>query len=101
MHSKEEEDQEIHNGPYLIEFVEYAEMKHVSTNEGCQKATPECKPLPNYGDFRFWSLDLKCAELLRLESEHVKLFISNELLVGKKLHPLIALLLFLEKLKAL
>ena len=37
----------------------------------------------------------------RLESEHVDLFILNELLVGKKLHPLIVLLLFLEKLKAL
>ena len=37
----------------------------------------------------------------RLESEHVDLFIPNDLLVGKKLHPLIALLLFLEKLKAL
>ena len=37
----------------------------------------------------------------RLESEHVDLFIPNELLVGKKLHSLIALLLFLKKLKAL
>ena len=37
----------------------------------------------------------------RLESEHVDLFIPNELLVGKKVYLLITLLLFLEKLKAL
>ena len=32
--------------------------------------------------------------MLRFESEHVDLFIPNELLVDKKLHSLIALLLF-------
>lgn len=37
----------------------------------------------------------------KLESEHVDLFIPNELLAGRKLHPLIALLVFLEKLQAL
>ena len=45
-------------------------------------------------------MDNSLAPMLRLGSEHVDLFIPNELLVGKKLHPLIALLLFL-KLKAL
>jgi len=35
MHSKELEDQEIQNDHYLIEFVEWAEFKHVLTNEGC------------------------------------------------------------------
>jgi len=80
--------------------VKCAKLKHISTYDGCQKAVSECKPLPNYEDFRFWSLELKCMELSRLESEHVDLFICNELLVGKKLHPLTALL-FLEKLKGL
>ena len=47
-------------------------------------------------DFRFQYPKLKC-----LESEHYHSFILNELLVGKKLHPLIASLLFLEKLKPL
>ena len=46
-------------------------------------------------------IDNTLHSMSRLKSEHVDLFIPNELLVGKKLHPLIALLLFLEKLKAL
>ena len=46
-------------------------------------------------------MDNTLHSMSRLESEHVDLFIPNELLVDKKLHPLIALLLFLEKLKAL
>ena len=46
-------------------------------------------------------MDNTLHSMSRLESEHIDLFIPNELLVGKKLHPLIALLLFLEKLKAL
>ena len=57
---KEKKDQEIHNDPYVIELVEYAEFKHVSTNEGRQRAAFECKPLPNSGDFWFWSPNLKC-----------------------------------------
>jgi len=91
MHSKEKEDQEIQNDPYLIEFGECAEFKHVSTDEGCQKAASECKPSPNSVDFQFWSIELKCVELSRLQSEHVDLFIPNEVIVGKKLHPLTAL----------
>jgi len=51
MYSKEKEDQEIQKDHYLIEFVECAEFKHDSTNEGCQKPISECKPLPNFGDF--------------------------------------------------
>jgi len=39
--------------------------------------------------------------MVRLESEHVDSFIPNELLADKKLHLLMTLLLFLEKLKAL
>ena len=46
-------------------------------------------------------IDNTLHSMLRLESEHVDLFIPNELLVGKKLHLQIALLLFLEKLKPL
>ena len=46
-------------------------------------------------------MDNALHSMSRFESEHVDLFISNELLVGKKLHPLIALVLFLQKLKAL
>ena len=46
-------------------------------------------------------MDNTLHSMSRLESEHVDLLIPNELLVGKKLHPLIALLFFLEKLKAL
>ena len=73
---------------------------------GCQKAAAECMPSPNSGDFRFRCPKLKLVDQSRFESEYVDSFIPNELLVGKKLHPkklhpLIALLLFLEKLKAL
>ena len=46
-------------------------------------------------------MDNTLHSISRLEIVHIDLFIPNELLVGKKLHPLIALLLFLEKLKAL
>jgi len=53
MYSKEKEDQEIQNDPYLIEFLECAKFKRVSIDGGCQKAASECKPLPNYGDFQF------------------------------------------------
>ena len=38
---------------------------------------------------------------LKLESGHVDSFVPDELLVVKKLHPLVALLLCLEKLKVL
>jgi len=37
----------------------------------------------------------------RLEIKYVDFFIPKELLVGKKLHALVALLLFLEKMEAL
>ena len=46
-------------------------------------------------------MDNTLHSMTRPESEHVDSFLPNELLVGKKLHPRIALLLFLEKLKAL
>ena len=36
----------------------------IATDKRCQKATSECKPLPNYGNFRF--LELNCVELSRL-----------------------------------
>jgi len=61
------------------------------------------QPVANPSNFRFQYPKLKCMDESRLESEskHVNSFIPNELLIGKKLHPLIALLLFLEKLKSL
>ena len=43
-------------------------------------------------------IDNTLPAISRLESEYVDWFIPNELLVGKKLHPLIALLLFLVNL---
>ena len=101
MQSKEKEDQEIQNDLYLMEFVECAKFKHVSIDERCQKAATACKPLPNPRDSWFSYPKLTCVEQSRVESEHGDSFIPNELLIGKKLHPLIALLLVLEKLKAL
>ena len=68
-----------------------------NADEEYQNATSECKPLPNSGDFRFWYPKLECVELSRLESGHFDLLIPKELLVGKKLHPLIQFLLFWEK----
>ena len=97
-HSKEMDDQEIQNDHYLIEFVDRAGFKHVSTDEGCQKVTSQCKRLPNSGDFQFRYPELECLELLRLESEHFDLFIPNELLVGERVYPLIEFLLCWEKL---
>jgi len=86
----------IHKRDYMQRKFEIDQA--IATHEGLKKATFECKPLPSSGDFR--SLELNYVELSRLESEHIDLFDLNELLVGKKLHPVIALLLFLEKLKA-
>jgi len=62
MHNKKE-DQEIHNDPHQIEFVECAEFKHVPTNEGCQKGAFEGKTLPSSRDFRFLSLELVCGAI--------------------------------------
>jgi len=77
------------------------EMGHaIATDEGWQRAASECKPLPNPQDFQFWCPALKHMKPSRLESEHVEFCIPNALLVGKQLHPLVALFLFLEKLKA-
>jgi len=101
MHNKEKDGKEVQTDPYLIEFVKRAQFKHASRFEGCQEAASECKRLPDSGDFRFRYPELKFIELSRPRSEHVDFFIPSELLVGKKLHPLIALLLSLEKLKAL
>jgi len=53
MNSKENKDQEIQNDHHLIEFVESAKSKYVPIEKQCQKATLECKQLPNSGDFRF------------------------------------------------
>jgi len=87
--------------PYLIEFMERAEFNLFPHLRDVKRLPSECKPLPDSRDFRFWYPELKFVELLRLRSEHVDFFIPSELLVGKKPHLLISLLLFLEKLKAL
>jgi len=77
------------------------EMDHIVTYEGCQRAASKCKPLHNPRNFQFWPLELKSVEPSILESEPIDFFVPNALLVGKQLDPLIALLLFLAKLKAL
>ena len=86
MRNKEKEGKKAQSDYSLIEFVQHAEFKLVSTYEGCQKATSECKPLANSREFRSWRPKTKQV-LSRLESAHVDLFISNELQLAKSYNP--------------
>ena len=93
MHNKEDES---HNGQPCPKLVESDACNGATPDEECRKATHKCKPVPTTKDIQFSYPEAKHVHMSRLASKHVNLFIPNKLLVDKKLHPLIVVLLFLE-----
>jgi len=72
-----------------------------SADEEYQKVAYEHKPLLYSRDFQSLYPEFEHAEMSKLAIKHGDLSIPKKLLVGKELHPLMTLLLLLEKLKTL
>jgi len=90
--------------------IEKNEVKEGPNDEGSavkdveeyyQKAAHECKTLPNSTHFGCWHPEFKHGEMPRLVVEYAHFFIPQNLSLARSKHPPIAVLLFLEKLKAL
>ena len=95
MHNKENEG---HNGQPQVEIIESDACNGATLDEECRKGTSECKLVPTTKDIQFWYPEVKHEQMPMPEGMNFDMFIPKELLVAKKLHPLIEFLLFQEKL---